>query len=81
MPKPVFRILISKFSGLPAPDPLVRGTDPDPSNIKLKQKDKKNIFCWRPEGHRRKKHDPELDPDLLVKGTDVLSTFFAKFRE
>ena len=76
-----FGIWNCKFLGLPDPDPLVRGTDPDPSNIKLKQKDKKNIFCWRPEGHRRKKHDPELDPDLLVKGTDVLSTFFAKFRE
>ncbi len=35
MPKavyiPVFRIQIHMFSGLPDPDPLVRGMDPDPA--------------------------------------------------
>jgi hypothetical protein len=40
LPKPVLRIRISMFFGLldPDPDPLVRGTDPDPSIIKQKQK-------------------------------------------
>jgi hypothetical protein len=49
VPKPVFRILICKFSGLLDPDPLVRGTDPDldPSIIKQKQEEKPSflLFC------------------------------------
>jgi hypothetical protein len=32
----VFRIRIRKFLGLPDPDPLERGTDPDPSNLQAK---------------------------------------------
>jgi hypothetical protein len=32
----VFRIRIHMFLGLPDPDPLVRGMDPDPSIIKKK---------------------------------------------
>jgi hypothetical protein len=34
--KSVFRIRSRKFLGLPDPDPLVRGKDPDPSIIKQK---------------------------------------------
>jgi hypothetical protein len=33
---PVLRIRIRMFLGLPDPDPLVRGTDPDPSITKQK---------------------------------------------
>jgi hypothetical protein len=39
---PVFRIRvrrIRKFFGLPDPDPLVRGTDPDPGPSIIKQKE------------------------------------------
>jgi hypothetical protein len=32
------------FLGLPDPDPLVRGTDPDPSIIK--ENSKKNLDCY-----------------------------------
>jgi hypothetical protein len=34
--KPVFRIRIHKFLGLPDTDPFVRGMDPDPSISKQK---------------------------------------------
>jgi hypothetical protein len=30
----------------------------------------KIVFCWRLEGHGRKKQDPEPDPDPLVRGKD-----------
>ncbi len=34
----MLRIRIRMFSGLPAPDPLVRGADPDPDPSIIKQK-------------------------------------------
>jgi hypothetical protein len=36
----VFWILTRKYLGLPDPDPLIRGMDPDPSIIKQKKKKK-----------------------------------------
>jgi hypothetical protein len=36
--------------------------------ISIKTWRKKNIFCWRLEGHRRKEQYPEPDP--IVKDTD-----------
>jgi len=39
----VFRVQIRKFLDLPDPDPLVRGTDPEPSIIKQKYF-KKSLF-------------------------------------
>jgi hypothetical protein len=36
--KPVFRIRIHVFFGLPDPDPLVRGMDPDPDTSIIMQK-------------------------------------------
>jgi hypothetical protein len=35
---PVFRIRIHMFLGLPDPDPLVRGMDPDPDSSFIMQK-------------------------------------------
>jgi hypothetical protein len=48
VPKPVFRTLIRKFSGLLDPDPLVRGTvlDLDPSIIKQKQEEKPSFLLF-----------------------------------
>jgi hypothetical protein len=31
---------------------------------------KKKLFFCRPEGHRRKQQDQELDPDPFIRGTD-----------
>ncbi len=68
--KPVFRIRIQIF-GLPDPDPLVTGTDPDLHTSIIKQKQWLFIsdnFLLALEGHWRKKQHP--DPDLLVRGVD-----------
>jgi hypothetical protein len=32
---------------------------------------KKNIFCWRLEGHWRKEQDPDPDPDPVVRSADL----------
>jgi hypothetical protein len=62
----VFRIRgILKFLGLLDPDPLVRGTNPDPSIIKQTLKNYANVpsksnkqkTCWGPECRRREEQD------------------------
>jgi hypothetical protein len=42
--KEVLRFWIRMLLGLPDPDPLVRGTDPDPSIIKQKEKPRLLLF-------------------------------------
>ncbi len=46
MAEPVLRIRIHTFLGLPDPDPLVRGMDPNPDPSIIMQDSKKNLHSY-----------------------------------
>ena len=63
------------FLGLlvPDPDPLVRGTDPDPSFIMQNTGSYKNVASKSTgNNNRRKQHEPNpgSDPEPIFRGTN-----------
>jgi hypothetical protein len=78
--KPVFRIHM--FSGLPDPDPLVRGVDPDTSIVEQNSKKNLDSYCFVTfiglisisQGHGSA--DPDPDPHQNVMDPEHFSKIF-----